>query len=145
MGKIGIFIFDAGISFRIERPTGVISLYKSQLWLRSRILPPWSKAICLYESRRAHTYSMDGPICLLRDPSDTHLGLPAATQISGCRGCPNCCRILSQNLLRHGVDMGRHWGRLRADQGPPGAEQAPSSQSWDRPEGTVSSDVRIGA
>ena len=42
------------------------------------------------------------------------------------RGCPNCCRNLIQNLDRHEADMDPHWGRLRADQGPHGADQAPS-------------------
>ena len=86
MAKVRSIILAAAFSFRIES-TSIRGLsHRStirQLCQPSRIVPPWSDSICLYRPRRAHTCSIDGPRCLLHDPSDPHLGLPAATQGSG--------------------------------------------------------------
>ena len=126
MGKIRSIILDAGFSFRVDRPpspTGVISLFKSQLWLRSRILPPWSIAICLNQSRRAHIYSTDGPKCLFHDLSEPHLGQPAATQPSGC---PRMSKLMPESHSESESSWSGH--------GPPlGPTSCRSSATWSRP------------
>ena len=94
-----------------------------QLWQPSRILPPWSNSICLYPSRRAHTYSIDGPKCLLHDLSEPHLGQPAATQTSGC---PRMSKLLPDSHTESESSWSGHGPPLRPTSCRPRA-------TWSRP------------
>ena len=100
-----------------------------RLWQPSRILPSWSNAICLYQSRRAHTYSIDGPRCLLHDPSGPHLGLPAAAQTSGC---PRMSELLPHSHSESRSSWSRH--------GPPlGLTSCRPRATWSRPSAILAS------